>query len=132
MLSDLEKANYLMLTSLTPVATLTDTKQQSATTSFSTHIAMFSWYLCNRRDARVESHTHAKGMIVRKKLPAKPNRFVLNETENTYRLFSIESALALFSGTAKMSRNRGFRELLLAKQAVLLLLCTLLKRMNFF
>jgi len=71
-------------------------------------------------------------MIVRKKLPAKPNRFVLNETENTYRLFSIESALALFSGTAKMSRNRGFRELLLAKQAVLLLLCTLLKRMNFF
>jgi len=49
----------------------------------------------------------------------------LNETENTYRLFSTESALALFSGTAKMSRNRGFREPLLAKQAVLLLLCTL-------
>jgi len=64
-------------------------------------------------------------MIIRKKLPAKSNRVVLNETENTYRLFSTESALVLFNGTAKMSRNRGFRELLLAKQAVLLLLCTL-------
>jgi len=104
----------MMLTRLTPVATLTDTRQQSATTSFSTQIVTFSWHLCNRRDARVESHTHAKGMIVRKKLPAKSNRFVLNETENTYRLFSTESAIALFSGTAKMSGNRGFRELLLA------------------
>jgi len=101
-----------MLTRLTPVATLTDTKQQSATTSFSTQIT-FSWHLCNRRDARVESHANAKGMIVRKKLPAKSNRFVLNETENTCRLFSTEPALALFCGTTKMSRNRGFRELLL-------------------
>jgi len=64
-------------------------------------------------------------MIVRKKLQAKSNIFVLNETENTHGLFSIESALVLFSGTARMSRNRGFRELLLSKQAVLLLLCTL-------
>ena len=30
-----------------------------------------------------------------------------------------------FSGMAKVSRNRGSRELLLAKQAVLLRLCTL-------
>ena len=58
-------------------------------------------------------------MVDRKKLPAKSNRLVLNETENTYRLFSRQSALALFSGTAKLSRNRGFRELLLAKLAVL-------------
>jgi len=42
MLSDVEKGNNLMLTSLTPVATLTDTKQQSATTSFSTQIVTFS------------------------------------------------------------------------------------------
>jgi len=34
MLSDVEEDNNLMLTRLTPVATLTDTKQQSATTSF--------------------------------------------------------------------------------------------------
>jgi len=33
MLSDVEEDNNLMLTWLTPVATLTDTKQQSATTS---------------------------------------------------------------------------------------------------
>ena len=60
MLSDVEKGNNLMLTRLTSVATLIDTKQQSATTSFSTQILTFSWHLCNRRDARVESHTHAK------------------------------------------------------------------------
>jgi len=72
-----------MLTRLTPVETLTNTKQQSATNRFSTQIATFSRHLWNGRDARVESHTHAKGMIVGKKLPAKSNRFVLNETENT-------------------------------------------------
>jgi len=47
-----------MSTRLTPVATLIDTKQQSATTSFSTQIVKFSLNLFNRRDARVESHTH--------------------------------------------------------------------------
>jgi len=46
MLSDVEKGNNLMLTRLTPVATLIDTKQQSATTSFSTQIVTFSWHLC--------------------------------------------------------------------------------------
>jgi len=66
----------------------TDTKQQSATTSFNTQIATFSWHLCNRRDARVESHTHAKRTIIRKKLPGNSNTFALNKTENTYRLFS--------------------------------------------
>jgi len=55
-----------MLTRLTPVATLIDTIQQAATTSFSTQIVMFSLHLCNRRDARVESHTHAKRTIIRK------------------------------------------------------------------
>ena len=69
-------------------------------------------------------------MIVRKKLPAKSNRSVLNESENTYRLFSAEPGLALFSGTAKMSRHHGFRELLLAKQAVLLRLCIFWKKMT--
>jgi len=34
MLSHVEEGNNLMLTRLTPVATLIDTKQQSATTSF--------------------------------------------------------------------------------------------------
>jgi len=34
MLSDVKEGNNLMLTRLTPVATLIDTKQQSATTSF--------------------------------------------------------------------------------------------------
>jgi len=34
MLSDVEKRNNLMLTKQTRVATLIDTKQQSATTSF--------------------------------------------------------------------------------------------------
>jgi len=38
MLPDLEKGNNLKLTRLTPVATLIDSKQQSATTSFSTQI----------------------------------------------------------------------------------------------
>jgi len=57
MLSDVEEGNNLVLTRLTPVATLIDTKQKSATTTFSTQIVMFSWHLCNRRDARVESHT---------------------------------------------------------------------------
>jgi len=42
MLSDVEKGNNLMLMRLTPVATLIDTKQQSATTSFSTQILKFS------------------------------------------------------------------------------------------
>jgi len=73
MLSDVEKGNSLMLTRLTPVATLTDTKQQSATTSFSTQIVTFSWHLCNRRDARVESHAHAKRTNISKELPAKSN-----------------------------------------------------------
>jgi len=79
---------FLMLTRLTPVATLIDTKQQSANISFSTQIATFSRHLCNRRNARVESHTHAKRTIIRKKLPAKSNIFALNKTDNTYRLFS--------------------------------------------
>jgi len=64
------------------------TKQQSATTSFSTQIVPFSWHLCNRRDAQAESPTHAKRTIVRKKLSAKTNIFALNKTENTYRLFN--------------------------------------------
>jgi len=81
MLSDVEKGNNLMLTRLTPVATLIDTKRQSATTRFSTQIVMFSWHLYNRRDARVESHTYAKRMIIRKKLPEKSNIFALNKTE---------------------------------------------------
>jgi len=34
MLSDVEEGNNLVLTRLTPVSTLIDTKQQSATTSF--------------------------------------------------------------------------------------------------
>jgi len=66
MLSDVEKGNNQMLTRLTPVATLTDTKQQSATTCFTMQIITFSWHLCNRRDARVESHTHAKRTILGK------------------------------------------------------------------
>jgi len=41
MLSDVEKGNNLVLTRLTPVATLIETKQQSATTSFSTQILTF-------------------------------------------------------------------------------------------
>jgi len=60
MLSDVEEGSNLILTLLTPVATLIDTKQQSATTSFSTRIVTFSCHLWNRHDARVESHTHAK------------------------------------------------------------------------
>jgi len=39
---NVEKGNNLMLTRLTPVARLIDTKQQSATTSFSTQIVTFS------------------------------------------------------------------------------------------
>jgi len=70
MLSDVEKASNLMLTRLTPVATLIDIKQQSATTCFSPQTVTFSWHLCNRRDARVESHIHAKRTIIKKKLPA--------------------------------------------------------------
>jgi len=42
MLSDVERGSNLMLTRLTPVAILTDTKQQSATISFSTQIVTFS------------------------------------------------------------------------------------------
>jgi len=42
--------------------------------------------LCNRRDARVESYTHAKRTIIRKKSPAKSNISVLSKTENIYRL----------------------------------------------
>ena len=42
MLSDVEKGNNLMLTRLTSVATLIDTKQQSATTSISTQILKLS------------------------------------------------------------------------------------------
>jgi len=44
--------------------------------------------LCNRRDARVESYTHAKRTILSKTLPGKSNIFALNKTENTYKLFS--------------------------------------------
>jgi len=71
MLCDVEKGNNLMLTRLTPVATSIDTKQQSAAITFSTQIATFLWHLCDRRDARIESHTHAKRTIIRKKLPGK-------------------------------------------------------------
>jgi len=84
MLSAVKKGRNLMLTSLIPVATSINTKQQSATTSFSTQIVTFSWHLCNRRDARVESHTNAKRTIIRKKLPAKSNIFALKINENTY------------------------------------------------
>jgi len=73
----LKKGSNLMLMRLTPVATLIDTKQQSATTIFSTQIATFSWHLCNRRDARAESQTHAKRTIIRKTLPSKSNIFAL-------------------------------------------------------
>ena len=87
MLSDVEKGSNLMLTRLTTVTTLIDTKQQSATTSFSTQIVTFSWHLCNRRDARVDSHTYAPRTIIRKKLPEKSNIFALNKTENSSTLF---------------------------------------------
>jgi len=40
-----------MVTRLTPVATLIDTKEQSGTTGFSTQILTFSWHLRSRRDA---------------------------------------------------------------------------------
>jgi len=70
------------------VVTLIDTKEQSAATSFSTQIVTLSWHLCNRRDARVESHTHAKRTIIRKKLQEKSKIFALNKTENIYWLFS--------------------------------------------
>jgi len=53
MLSDAEEGSNLILTRLTPVATLIDNKQQSATTSFSTQVVTFSCHLWNRRDARV-------------------------------------------------------------------------------
>ena len=72
-----------MITRLTPVATLIDTKQQATTASFSMQILKFLWHLCNRPHARVESHTHAKITISRKKLPAKSNLFALNKIENT-------------------------------------------------
>ena len=75
MLSVVEKGSNLMLTRLTLVATLIDTKQQSTTTSFSKQIVAFSWHLCNSRDARVESHIRAKRTNIRKKLPAKSNIF---------------------------------------------------------
>jgi len=77
MLSDAEKGNNLMLTRLTPVATLIDTKQRSGTSSFSMRILKVSWHLCNRRDAQAKSHTHAKRTIIRKTLPAKSNIFAL-------------------------------------------------------
>jgi len=38
MLSEVEKGNNLMLTRLTPVVILVDTKQKSATTSFVTFV----------------------------------------------------------------------------------------------
>jgi len=60
MLSDVEKGSNLMFTRLTAVSTLIDTKQQLATISFSTQIATFSWHLCNRCDARVESFPSQK------------------------------------------------------------------------
>jgi len=59
MLSDVEEGNNRMLTRLTPVTTLIGTKQQLATICFSTQIISFSWHFCNRRDARVKSHTNA-------------------------------------------------------------------------
>jgi len=71
MLCDVEKGNNLMLTRLATWATLIDTQQQSAAITFSTQIATFLWQLCDRRDARIESHTHAKKTIVWNKLPGK-------------------------------------------------------------
>jgi len=59
-MSDVEEGSNLILTRMTPGATLIDTKQQSATTSFSTQIVTFSCHLWNRRGARAESLTHAK------------------------------------------------------------------------
>jgi len=89
MLSDVEKGSNLMSTRLTPQwqhwLILNSSQQPLAV---STQIATFSWHLCNRRDARAESHTHAKRTIIRKKLPTKLNIFALNKTENIYRLFS--------------------------------------------
>jgi len=79
-LSDVEEGNNLMLTRLTLLATLIDTEQQSATTSFWPQTVTFSWHLCNRRDARAQSHTHAKRTIIRKKSPAKSNIFAFNKT----------------------------------------------------
>ena len=64
-----------------PSRTLIDTKQLSPTIRLSTQIVTFSWYLYNRRDARVGSHTHAKTTIIREKSPVKSNIFVLNKTE---------------------------------------------------
>jgi len=88
MLSDVQEGSNLILTILTPVETLIDTKQQSATTSFSTQIETFSCHLWNRRDARVERHNHAKRNDCWKSLSAKSNIFALKKTENTSRFFS--------------------------------------------
>jgi len=65
MLSDVEEGSNLILTRLTPVATLIDTKQQSATTSFSTQIVAFSCHLWNRRD--VESYPCQKKRLLGKR-----------------------------------------------------------------
>jgi len=78
--SHVEESNNLMLMRLNPVVTLIDTKQQSATASFSTQIVRFLLHLCNRRDARVEGHTNAIRTITRKTLPARSNIFALNKT----------------------------------------------------
>jgi len=54
-----------MLTRLTPVATSIDTKQQSATTSFSTQIVTFSWHLCIGV-MHEQSYTHVKRRLLGK------------------------------------------------------------------
>jgi len=67
MLSDVEQSNNLMLTRLTPAQRqrwlILNSNQQPL--AFSTQIATFSIHLCNKRDARVESHTNAKWTIIR-------------------------------------------------------------------
>jgi len=78
----LKKENNLTLTRLTPVATLIDTKQQSATTTFSTQVVTFSCHLCSRRDARVESHTHAKRTIIRKKVTREIKYICIEQNRN--------------------------------------------------
>jgi len=54
MLCYVEEGNNLILTRLTSMATLINTKQQSETTCFNTQILKFLWHLCIMRDARVE------------------------------------------------------------------------------
>ena len=113
MSSDIENGKNLILTRLSPIGNIIDTKRQSATISFSAQVVTFSWHLCNRRDARIGSHTHAKWTIIRKKFPAKSNIFALNKTENTYRLLSSDYQtwqkvkLVVLLGAADLTQHRN-------------------------